>query len=71
MALMDLFTNLIQSVGFPIATVIYLFYYINKMNDKYEKQLKILSDSLNNNSKSLDNNTKIIQQFLMGGKNDI
>jgi hypothetical protein len=51
------FTQLIGSVGFPIAMCIYLLFYIKSFDEKYCSQL-------NNMSKAIENNTLAITKLV-------
>lgn len=45
-----MFTNLLSSVGFPIACCIALFWYVNKMQEIYNNSLDELRVTINNNT---------------------
>lgn len=46
-------TQIIGSLGFPIAACIALFYQNSKMNEKHEEELKRITEALNNNTVAL------------------
>ena len=43
-------TNLISSIGFPIAISLVLMWYIMKLNDNHSAEVKALTNALNNNT---------------------
>lgn len=43
-------TNLISSIGFPIAISLVLMWYIMKLNDNHSNEVKALTNALNNNT---------------------
>ena len=44
------FIDIISSVGFPIAMCAAMFYYMIKENEKHQKEVKELSDTIANNT---------------------
>lgn len=44
------FIDIISSVGFPIAMCAAMFYYMTKENEKHQKEVKELSDTIANNT---------------------
>lgn len=59
---MDISTisTIISTVGFPIATCIAMFWYINKQSDIHKQEIDKLSDALNNNTIALTKLTDAI-----------
>ena len=43
-------TTLISNMGFPIACVIALFWYLNKEREEHKAETQKLSDAINNNT---------------------
>ena len=43
-------TNLISTIGFPIAISLVLMWYIMKLNDNHSNEVKALTNALNNNT---------------------
>lgn len=43
-------TQLISSVGFPIAVCLYLFYRDNKLSEQHKQEMDKMSDAINNNT---------------------
>ena len=43
-------TNLISSIGFPIAISLVLMWYIMKLNESHSNEVKALTNALNNNT---------------------
>lgn len=43
-------TDLISSIGFPIALSLVLMWYIMKLNDNHSNEVKALTNALNNNT---------------------
>lgn len=43
-------TQLISSVGFPIAVCIACFWYINKMQEQHKAEMDKMTDAINNNT---------------------
>lgn len=56
-------TNIISSVGFPIACCIYLIYSNNKQNDKNAEEVEKLRQTIENNTKVM-----IELKYLLGVK---
>lgn len=52
---MDLgaFTNIISSVGFPIACCVYLIYINNKNEEKHADEVEKLRQTVENNTKAM------------------
>ena len=55
---MDTITQLITSVGFPIACCIALAWYVKYITDKHEREIKELKHSI-------DNNTTVMRELIM------
>ena len=43
-------TNLISTIGFPIAISLVLMWYIMKLNDAHSNEVRALTSALNNNT---------------------
>lgn len=43
-------TNIITTIGFPIAVCLICFWYINKIQESHKSEIDKLSESLNNNT---------------------
>ena len=68
--------QIISNVGFPIACVIGLGWYVKYVTDKHEKEIKDLRESQEKtnaeNRQALENNTRAIQElvfYLKGSDN--
>ena len=68
--------QIISNVGFPIACVIGLGWYVKYITDKHEKEIKELRESQEKanaeNRQALENNTRAIQElvfYLKGSDN--
>lgn len=46
----EVLTQIITSVGFPIVACGGLFWYINKVTDSHKEEIKAMMDSLNQNT---------------------
>lgn len=46
-------TQIIGTLGFPIAACVALFWQNNKMNEKHEEEIKKITEALNNNTIAL------------------
>jgi len=46
----EVITQIITSVGFPIVACGGLFWYINKVTDSHKEEVKAMMDSLNQNT---------------------
>ena len=57
-------TQLIGSVGFPIAACIALFYRMNKQDEQHKEEMTKITESLNNNTIAL---TRLSEK--LGGEN--
>lgn len=60
--------QIISNVGFPIACVIGLSWYVKFVTDKHEKEIKELRESQEKqnaeNRQALENNTRAIQELV-------
>ena len=43
-------TQIISSVGFPIAACLVCFWYVNKLTETHKEEVNKLTDALNNNT---------------------
>ena len=57
-------TTIISTVGFPIACVIYLFYFINKRDEKQDIKDQQMQEILTNFSLNIQENTLLIKELL-------
>lgn len=49
----QVFTQLLSSVGFPIACVVAMFYYWNKEREAHKEEMEKMTEALNNNTLAL------------------
>lgn len=56
--------DLISNLGFPVAMCGALFYYMIKQNEKHEKEVEKLSDTLNANTQVLTELTILIKTLI-------
>ena len=56
--------TIISTVGFPIACVIYLFYFINKRDEKQDIKDQQMQEILTNFSLNIQENTLLIKELL-------
>ena len=59
---MEGISTLITTLGFPIFCVIYLFYSQTKEREEHSKEVKALSEALNNNTLALTQLTDYIKR---------
>lgn len=59
------FTQLIGSMGFPIACVIALFFFWNKEREEHKTELQQITQALNNNTLALTR----LEELLKNGRN--
>lgn len=57
-------SELVQSIGFPIAMCILLFMQMNKQSERHKEETKVLADSLNNNTTALSEFRVTMQEML-------
>lgn len=57
-------TTIISTVGFPIACVIYLFYFINKRDEKQDLKDQQMQEILTNFSLNIQENTLLIKELI-------
>ena len=57
---MDVITQLISTLGFPIAMCVYLVWYNNKLNEAHKEEMNTLKDALNNNTLAVQHLSDII-----------
>lgn len=73
---MEVITTLVSTVGFPIAMCLTMAWYVKYTTDKHREELKEVNKSrqeeLDNITKALNNNTKVIYQLYtkLGGDGD-
>lgn len=62
---MDDFVTIISNVGFPIACVIFMWYYMMKMTDAHKEEIDSVKDALNQNTlvlqKLVDKLDKVVE----------
>lgn len=51
---MDVFIQLVSSVGFPIAMCVYTMYTMQKMNDQHREEVAKLSETIDNNTQAIN-----------------
>lgn len=61
----DVITQLIGSMGFPIACVIAMFWFWNKEREDHKQEMQKMTEALNNNTLALVK----IESVLENGKN--
>ena len=49
----DVITQLIGSMGFPIACVVAMFYYWNKEREDHKQEIERMTEDVNNNTQAL------------------
>lgn len=57
----DTLTQFVSTVGFPIAMCVALFYYMVKQNDKHDKEISELTNTINQNTNVLTELTTLIK----------
>lgn len=57
-------SDLVQSIGFPIAMCILLFMQMNKQSERHTEETKVLAESLNNNTTALSEFRVTMQEML-------
>ena len=57
-------SELVQSIGFPIAMCILLFMQMNKQSERHTEETKVLAESLNNNTTALSEFRVTMQEML-------
>lgn len=62
------FTELINSAGFPIAVSIALFYQNYTNNQMYNKTFNEFKDVINHNSNSIDKLSELVNDIKKGGE---
>lgn len=63
METLDMIVNIINSVGFPIACVVVLFWLLYKEQKSHETESDKWCDAFNNNSSVLKENTKALESL--------
>lgn len=61
-------TELVNTVGFPIAVSIALFYQNFKTQESYNKTFSEFKEVINHNSKSIEQLTKVVNEIRKGGE---
>lgn len=57
-------SDIVQSIGFPIAMCILLFMQMNKQSERHTEETKVLAESLNNNTTALSEFRVTMQEML-------
>ena len=60
---MDQLTQAISMVGFPIVAYGGMFWYMVQMNKDHREEVKLLSESLNNNTKVLVELKELLKKY--------
>lgn len=51
---MDVFIQMVSSVGFPIAMCAYTMYTMQKMNEQHREEVAKLSETIDNNTQAIN-----------------
>ena len=51
---MDVFIQMVSSVGFPIAMCVYTMYTMQKMNEQHREEVAKLSETIDNNTQAIN-----------------
>lgn len=57
----NVITQLISNMGFPIACVIAMFYFWNKERDDHKSEMQKMTDAINNNTLALTKLESVIE----------
>ena len=63
MDVIEIITQLIQNVGFPIACVIAMFHFWNKEREDHKQELTSVTEALTSVMEALNNNTLVLQSI--------
>ena len=55
--------EIISNVGFPIACCIYLIYNQTKIQEAHHEEMKLMSKSIDNNTKAIQNLERSIEKW--------
>lgn len=55
--------EVISNVGFPIACCIYLIYNQSKIQESHREEMKLMSKSIDNNTKAIQNLERSIEKW--------
>lgn len=61
---LNVIVEIIGSFGFPIVMCLILFYYMEKENEKHDKEVHDLTETINNNTKILTELTTLIKTLI-------
>lgn len=61
----DIISNLISSVGFPIAVCIALFWKLNRDEERHTEELSKMTEAINNNTQAI---TELSVRLGIGGE---
>lgn len=53
MEILNVITNLISNVGFPIAMCLVMFFFLRKQQDAHKEEMEHLKQSLDNNTEAI------------------
>ena len=65
----NIISQIIATLGFPIVAAAALFWYINKKDERHAEEIQALKKSLEDNT-SILTELKTLITFLVGDKND-
>lgn len=51
---MDVFIQMVSSVGFPIVMCVYTMYTMQKMNEQHREEVAKLSETIDNNTQAIN-----------------
>lgn len=57
-------TTAVSTVGFPIVFCFYMFWQMNKIDEKRQEQINQLKDVITDMSIAINNNTNVMQQVI-------
>lgn len=66
----EVITQIVTSVGFPIVACGGLFWYINKVTDSHKEEVKAMMDSLNQNTLVLTELKELISAIIKRGNHE-
>lgn len=66
----EVITQIVTSVGFPIVACGGLFWYINKVTDSHKEEVKAMMNSLNQNTLVLTELKELISAMIKRGSNE-
>lgn len=66
----EVITQIVTSVGFPIVACGGLFWYVNKVTDSHKEEVKAMMESLNQNTLVLTELKELISVMSKRGNNE-